>query len=192
MWIWFVLYSVVPIVLAGLGGVAGLGPQPQRPRTSPSTSTTSGPDHRPRRRSPSSPRVVWALVVRDITRRHTQLTGETPVPMRLFVVRHVKAGEPLQVAAAPTTSRPASKHRAAPGRSPSPTASNRERGGADLVAVRCAACSRSSRSPTGSRLKVEVDDRLAEGSALEDVARPRRRGRPTAPCSAATATSSPS
>ena len=76
LWAWFVLYSVIPIVLAGLGASQFWDL---------SRSTEDLAEYFDEQQSLIIAQgvvavlaaVVWALVVRDITRRHTQLTGET-------------------------------------------------------------------------------------------------------------------
>ena len=77
VWIWFVLFSVAPIVLtrsAARRSSGTLGRRDRGPRRV--LRRPAGPDHRPGHRHASSRRSPGRLVVRDITRRHTQLTGE--------------------------------------------------------------------------------------------------------------------
>ena len=76
MWIWFVLFSVAPIVLTAIGGCR---------------SGTLGGDTEDLAEFVDDLQgliiaqgiitilaaIAWALVVRDITRRHTELSGES-------------------------------------------------------------------------------------------------------------------
>jgi Domain of unknown function (DUF4328) len=76
IWIWFLLYSITPIVLAILGAA-------QFWNVTQDTNDLAEyfDDHLPLIVAQAVVTILaaiaWALVVRDITRRHTQLTGET-------------------------------------------------------------------------------------------------------------------
>ena len=108
-----------------------------------------GPDHRRRRRLASSRRSPGPSSSARSPVATPQLTGEATQSMRLFVVRHVKAGDRSRWEG-PDEERPASKTGRAPGRGDRRPARTRERVGADLVAVAALHPDPSSHSPTVS------------------------------------------
>ena len=77
MWVWFLVYSVVPIVLARPRRRRSSGASARdRPRTSPSTSVDQEGLIIAGGIVSVLAAIAWALLVRELTRRHTQLTGE--------------------------------------------------------------------------------------------------------------------